>query len=74
MKKSFNKEELTIMSFYNCDDRIKLINQLESVVENVDEVEIESEINEIVINLKGMTNDEFKEIDFKNIIEIEEDI
>ena len=46
MKKSFNKEELTIMSFYNCDDRIKLINQLESVVENVDEVEIESEINE----------------------------
>ena len=35
MKKSFNKEELTIMSFYNCDDRIKLINQLESVVENV---------------------------------------
>ena len=33
MKKSFNKEELTIMSFYNCDDRIKLINQLESVVE-----------------------------------------
>lgn len=42
------------MSFYNCDDRIKLINQLESVVENVDEVEIESEINEIVIKLKGM--------------------
>lgn len=74
MKKSFNKEELTIMSFYNCDDRIKLINQLESVVENVDEVEIESEINEIVIKLKDMTNDEFKEIDFKNIIEIEEDI
>lgn len=74
MKKSFNKEELTIMSFYNCDDRIKLINQLESVVENVDEVEIESEINEIVINLKGMTDDDFKEIDFKNIIEIEEDI
>lgn len=74
MKKSFNKEELTIMSFYNCDDRIKLINQLEFVVENVDEVEIESEINEIVIKLKGMTNDEFKEIDFKNIIEIEEDI
>lgn len=74
MKKSFNKEELTIMSFYNCDDRIKLINQLESVVENVDEVEIESEINEIVIKLKGMTNEEFKEIDFKNIIEIEEDI
>lgn len=74
MKKSFNKEELTIMSFYNCDDRIKLINQLESVVENVDEVEIESEINEIVIKLKGMTNDEFKEIDLKNIIEIEEDI
>ena len=74
MKKSFNKEELTIMSFYNCDDRIKLINQLESVVENVDEVEIESEINEIVIKLKGTTNDEFKEIDFKNIIEIEEDI
>lgn len=74
MKKSFNKEELTIMSFYNCDDRIKLINQLESVVENVDEVEIESEINEIVIKLKGMKNDEFKEIDFKNIIEIEEDI
>ena len=74
MKKSFNKEELTIMSFYNCDDRIKLINQLESVVENVDEVEIESEINEIVIMLKGMTDDEFKEIDFKNIIEIEEDI
>lgn len=73
MKKSFNKEELTIMSFYNCDDRIKLINQLESVVENVDEVEIESEINEIVIKLKDMTNDEFKEIDFKNIIEIEED-
>ena len=74
MKKSFNKEELTIMSFYNCDDRIKLINQLESVVENVDVVEIESEINEIVIKLKDMTNDEFKEIDFKNIIEIEEDI
>ena len=74
MKKSFNKEELTIMSFYNCDDRIKLINQLESVVENVDEVEIESEINEIVIKLKSMTDDEFKEIDFKNIIEIEEDI
>lgn len=74
MKKSFNKEELTIMSFYNCDDRIKLINQLESVVENVDEVEIESEINEIVIKLKDMTNDEFKEIDFKNIIEIEEGI
>ena len=62
------------MSFYNCDDRIKLINQLESVVENVDEVEIESEINEIVIKLKDMTNDEFKEIDFKNIIEIEEGI
>ena len=74
MKKSFNKEELTIMSFYNCDDRIKLINQLESVVENVDEVEIESEINEIVIKLKCMTDDDFKEIDFKNIIEIEEDI
>ena len=74
MKKSFNKEELTIMSFYNCDDRIKLINQLESVVENVDEVEIESEINEIVIKLKDITNDEFKEIDFKNIIEIEEGI
>ena len=74
MKKSFNKEELTIMSFYNCDDRIKLINQLESVVENVDEFEIESEINEIVIKLKDMTNDEFKEIDFKNIIEIEEGI
>ena len=74
MNKSFNKEELTIMSFYNCDDRIKLINQLESVVENVDEVEIESEINEIVIQLKGMTDDDFKEIDFKNIIEIEEDI
>ena len=74
MKKSFNKEELTIMSFYNCDDRIKLINQLESVVENVDEVESESEINEIVIKLKGMTDDDFKEIDFKNIIEIEEDI
>ena len=74
MKKSFNKEELTIMSFYNCDDRIKLINQLESVVENVDEVEIESEINETVIKLKGMTDDDFKEIDFKNIIEIEEDI
>ena len=74
MKKSFNKEELTIMSFYNCDDRIKLINQLESVVENVDVVEIESEINEIVIKLKDMTNDEFKEIDFKNIIEIEEGI
>ena len=74
MKKSFNKEELTIMSVYNCDDRIKLINQLESVVENVDEVEIESEINEIVIKLKDMTNDEFKEIDFKNIIEIEEGI
>ena len=74
MKKSFNKEELTIMSFYNCDDRIKLINQLEFVVENVDEVEIESEINEIVIKLKGMTDDDFKEIDFKNIIEIEEDI
>lgn len=74
MKKSFNKEELTIMSFYNCDDRIKLINQLESVVENVDEVEIESEINEIIIKLKSMTDDEFKEIDFKNIIEIEEDI
>ena len=74
MKKSFNKEELTIMSFYNCDDRIKLINQLESVVENVDEVEIETELNEIVIKLKGKTNDEFKEIDFNNIIEIEEDI
>ena len=73
-EKSFNKEELNIMSFYNCDDRIKLINQLESVVENVDEVEIESEINEIVIKLKGMTDDDFKEIDFKNIIEIEEDI
>ena len=47
---------------------------MESVVENVDEVEIESEINEIVIKLKGMTDDDFKEIDFKNIIEIEEDI
>ncbi len=44
------------------------------VLENVDEVEIESEINEIVIKLKGMTDDDFKEIDFKNIIEIEEDI
>ena len=74
MKKSFNKEELTIMSFYNCDDRIKLINQLESVVENVDEIEIEAEVREIIIKLKSMTDSEFKEIDFKDIIEIEEEL
>lgn len=74
MKKSFNKEELTIMSFYNCDNRNGLINELESVVENVDEVEVEMEVREIIIKLKSMSDSEFKEIDFKNIIEIEEDL
>ena len=72
MKKSFNKEELTIMSFYNCDNRNGLINELESVVENIDEVEVETEVREIIIKLKSMSDSEFKEIDFKNIIEIEE--
>lgn len=74
MKKSFNKEELTIMSFYNCDNRNELINKLESVVENVDEIEIEAEVREIIIKLKSMTDSEFKEIDFKDIIEIEEEL
>lgn len=74
MKKSFNKEELTIMSFYNCDNRKELINKLESVVENVDEIEIEAEVREIIIKLKSMTDSEFKEIDFKDIIEIEEEL
>ena len=50
----------------------RLLNSIDTT--HVDEVEIESEINEIVIKLKGMTDDDFKEIDFKNIIEIEEDI
>lgn len=72
MKKSFNKEELTIMNFYNCDNRNKLINELESVVENIDEIEVETEVREIIIKLKSMSDSEFKEIDFKNIIEIEE--
>lgn len=74
MKKSFNKEELTIMSFYNCDNRNGLINELESVVENIDEVEVETEVREIIIKLKSMSDSEFKEIDFKNIIEVEEEI
>lgn len=74
MKKSFNKEELTIMSFYNCDNRNGLINELESVVENIDEIEVETEVREIIIKLKSMSDSEFKEIDFKNIIEIEEDL
>lgn len=74
MKKSFNKEELTIMSFYNCDNRNELINKLESVVENVDEIEIEAEVRDIIIKLKSMTDSEFKEIDFKDIIEIEEEL
>lgn len=72
MKKSFNKEELIIMNFYNCDNRNKLINELESVVENIDEIEVETEVREIIIKLKSMSDSEFKEIDFKNIIEIEE--
>ena len=71
MKKSFNKEELTIMSFYNCDNRNGLINKLESVVEHIDEIEIKSEVREIIIKLKSISDSEFKEIDFKNIIEIE---
>ena len=74
MKKSFNKEELTIMSFYNCDNRNELINKLESVVENVDEIEIEAEVRDIIIKLKSMTDSEFKEIDFKDIIDIEEEL
>lgn len=74
MKKSFNKEELTIMSFYNCDNRNGLINELESVVENIDEVELEIEVREIIIKLKSMSDSEFKEINFKNIIEIEEEL
>lgn len=74
MKKSFNKEELTIMSFYNCDNRNGLINELESVVENIDEVEVEIEVREIIIKLKSMSDSEFKEINFKNIIEIEEEL
>lgn len=74
MKKSFNKEELTIMNFYNCDNRNGLINELESVVENIDEVEVEAEVREIIIKLKSMTDSDFKEIDFKEIIEIEEEL
>lgn len=74
MKKSFNKEEITIMSFYNCDNRNGLINELESVVENIDEIEVETEVREIIIKLKSITDSEFKEIDFKNIIEVEEEI
>lgn len=74
MKKSFNKEELTIMNFYNCDNRNALINELERVVENIDEIEVETEVREIIIKLKSMSDSEFKEIDFKNIIEIEEDL
>ncbi|HDO9489722.1 transposon-transfer assisting family protein [Clostridium sp.] len=74
MKKSFNKEELTIMSFYNCDNRNGLINELESVVENIDEIEVKTEVRGIIIKLKSMSDSEFKEIDFKNIIEIEEDL
>lgn len=74
MKKSFNKEELTIMSFYNCDNRNELINELESIVESVDEIEVEAEVKEIIVKLKSMTDSEFKEIDFKDIIEIEEEL
>lgn len=74
MKKSFNKEELTIMSFYNCDNRNELINELESIVENVGEIEVEAEVKEIIVKLKSMTDNEFKEIDFKDIIEIEEEL
>ena len=74
MKKSFNKEELTIMNFYNCDNRNGLINELESVVENIDEIEVETEVREIIIKLKSMSDSEFKEIDLKNIIEIEVDL
>ncbi|CAM2078047.1 MAG: Tranposon-transfer assisting protein [uncultured Clostridium sp.] len=74
MKKSFNKEELTIMNFYNCDNRNRLINELESVVENIDEIEVETEVREIIIKLKSISDSEFKEIDFKNIIEVEEEI
>lgn len=74
MKKSFNKEELTIMRFYNCDDRNKLINKLDSVLENADDLEIKSEVEEIVNKLRSMTDTEFNEIDLKDILEIEEEI
>lgn len=74
MKKSFNKEELTIMSFYNCDNRNGLINELESVVENIDEIEVETEVREIIIKLKSMSDSEFKEIDFKESLESETEI
>ena len=74
MKKSFNKEELTIMSFYNSDNRNELINELENIVENIDEIEVESEVKEIIAKLKGMTDSEFRELDFKDIIEIEEEL
>lgn len=74
MKKSFNKEELTIMNFYNCDNRNRLINELESVVENVDEIEVETEVREIIIKLKSMTDSEFKKIDFNESLEIETEI
>lgn len=78
MKKSFNKEELTIMSFYNCDDRIELINKLESaavdlerVAVSEDEIEAEAEVREIIIKLKSMSDSDFKDIDLKDILEIE---
>lgn len=79
MKKSFNKEELTIMSFYNCTDRIELINKLESVAVNLekvavseDEIEAEAEVREIIIKLKSISDSDFKYIDLKDILEIEE--
>lgn len=79
MKKSFNKEELTIMSFYNCDNRIELINKLESVAVDLergavseDEIEAEAEVREIIIKLKSISDSDFKDIDLKDILEIEE--
>ena len=79
MKKSFNKEELTIMSFYNCTDRIELTNKLESVAVNLekvavseDEIEAEAEVREIIIKLKSISDSDFKYIDLKDILEIEE--
>lgn len=71
MKKKFNKEEITIMSFYNCSSRSELINKLESIVDKIEESEVKIEVEEIINKLKSMTDIEFKEIDFKEIIDCE---
>lgn len=72
MKMSFNKEELTIMNFYNRKDRVSLINELENVIPHIVEVEVELEIEEIINKLKKMTDYEFEEVNFEEDIDIDE--